>query len=141
VALPSEDSEEVVVLMDEDSELINSIEGDALFDDDGNESELLKTKAKAVVSFIEEANLTRAFLKMLVEMDLITKQDLTVNLGENATQQINGIYLVDEKKLNELSDEAFSKLRKNGGLPAIYAHLLSIRQINRIIRKKLEADA
>jgi hypothetical protein len=140
VALPSADSDEVVVMLDESSEQVNALEGESLFNEDCTESDFLKQRAKAVVNYIEETNLTKGFLKMLVELDLIVAQDLTVNKVDNSTQRINGIYLVDEKKLNELSDEIFSKLRENGSLPAIYAHLLSIRQISRVARKKFEAD-
>ncbi len=141
VALPSADSEEVVVMLDESSDRVNALEGENLFDSKGVETEYLKAKAAAVVQFIEDASLTKSFIKMLLEMDLVSMQDLTVNVGNDKTQKMNGIYLVDEKKLNELNDESFAKLRKNGSLPAIYAHLLSIRQINRVVRKKIESGA
>jgi hypothetical protein len=37
--------------------------------------------------------------------------------------------VVDEQKLNGLSDAKFNKLRKAGALPLVYAHLLSMANL------------
>ena len=49
---------------------------------------------------------------------------------------INGVYLVDEKVLNSLSDEDFLELRKKGFLAPIYNHLGSLHQLSRLAKLK-----
>ncbi len=41
---------------------------------------------------------------------------------------------MNEKKFNEMSDESFIELRKRGILPLIYAHLMSLSQITRLVQ-------
>ena len=52
------------------------------------------------------------------------------NMGK--TQQISGLYLVNEENLNKIGDNDFLKLRKSNALPAIYAHLASLPQADRL---------
>jgi len=47
---------------------------------------------------------------------------------------------VDENKLNELSDEQFKELRANGALGAIYAHMISLLNWQRVITRALRAQ-
>ena len=49
---------------------------------------------------------------------------------------LNGLFIVDEKKLSALSDEDFLSLRKRGFLGPIYAHLGSMHQVNNLIQKQ-----
>ena len=43
--------------------------------------------------------------------------------------------MIDEKKLNELSDDVFLELRKLGFLTAIYAHLMSLQHTQKLVQK------
>ncbi len=52
-----------------------------------------------------------------------------------------GIYIVDEKKLNSLSDEQLLDLIKRGLMPAIYAHLMSLQQVQRLGERANKAVA
>jgi hypothetical protein len=71
-------------------------------------------------------------------LDLIIEQVLTLNInGEE--RRINGIYLIDEKKFNDLSDDVFLELRKNGYLTAIYAQLVSVNHTQKLVKKIAEA--
>jgi len=98
----------------------------------------LRTKGcrlEALVSFIEFSQVTEAFTKYLADKELLVAQTLTVEIkGEK--KDINGIYLVDEKKLNSLGDEEFLDLRKRGYLAPIYSFLTSTHQVARLARLK-----
>ena len=52
-------------------------------------------------------------------------------------RNINGLYLIDEQKLNQLSDEAFLELKKRGILGPIFGHLGSLNQVNRLARMEV----
>ncbi|WP_449359356.1 SapC family protein [Alishewanella longhuensis] len=83
------------------------------------------------MSFTE---ITHNFTEKLKSLDLIKEQVLTLTInGEK--RNINGIHMVDDQKLNELSDEVFLELRKQGYLTAIYAHLMSLQHTQKLVQK------
>jgi hypothetical protein len=53
-------------------------------------------------------------------------------------KNINGCYVINEERLNALSMERFAELREKQYLPAIYAHLVSLAQIERLVMLKDE---
>lgn len=129
------DSDKFMVVIATENDVVNEEEGVALFDENGEESEFLARRKEALGTYFEHAHITRAFTEVLVEKDLLTQQNMEIDFkGEKI--QINGLYLVDEKKLNELSDEDFLLLRKRGFLAPIYAHLNSMHQVHRLVQKK-----
>ncbi|WOH37758.1 SapC family protein [Thalassotalea fonticola] len=132
-----EGSDQGVLCFDVESDLVNEEEGDALFDSDGKQSTWLNNKAESVVKFIENNYATQGFIKMLIERDLLTAQTLNLKLENEQEYALNGLYTINEKALNELSDEQFSILRTSGALKAIYASLLSMQCIHNLASKKL----
>lgn len=125
------------MLINESSPLVNDADGDALFDGE-EQTEYLKKRMETLSNYFSSIQVTREFCDFLVEKDLLIEQTLTVEInGEKV--QLNGLLLVDEKKLNELSDEEHLVLRKRGFLAPIYAHLGSLHHANRLA--KLRADA
>jgi hypothetical protein len=122
---------QLLVALIESSPVVNTEEGFALFNDDGTESDFLKARTSSLGEVIHQTQVTKAFNKELADMDLLIPQVLTMTL-EGKPREINGIYIVDEKKLQELPDEQFVELRKKGLLPAIYAHLMSLQQVQRL---------
>ncbi len=124
------------IVIDEGSDLVGEEEGNALFEN-GEETEYFKRRKQALVDYIGFTEVTQAFSDYLAEKELLTQQTLTVDInGEK--RDINGIYLIDERKLNELSDEEFLELRKRGYLAPIYAFLTSTHQVARLARLKAQ---
>ena len=120
------------MLINEDSAQYNEEDGDALFED-GKETEYLTKRKETLGNYFNSMHVTREFTKALAEKELLIEQTLSVDInGEKV--QLNGLFLVDEKKLNELPDEEYLELRKRGFLAPIYAHLGSLHQVNRLAR-------
>lgn len=114
---------------------VSTTEGQALFDGE-QESAFLAARKQALITNFEQDQATRNILKYLAEKELLTSQVLTVDVaGEK--RNINGLYLIDEQKLNELADEDFLELKKRGLLGPIYNHLSSINQVNRLARMEI----
>ncbi|WP_350432794.1 SapC family protein [Shewanella sp. H8] len=116
----------------ENAKEVTKTEGQAMFED-GKETPFLEARKKALISHYEQDQATRGILGYLAEKGLLINQILTVDVaGEK--RNINGLYLIDEAKLNELSDEEFIELKKRGLLGPIYGHLGSLNQVNRLAR-------
>lgn len=138
LAPAGEKKEQLMVGLIENSPLVSEEEGNALFSDAGEESEYLKAKKENLVGYLESEQMTKAFVNVLAEKELLTSQNVTVNAGGEKIN-LSGIYIVDEKKLSEMSEEDFADFHKRGFLPPLYAQLGSMHQFSRLA--KMQADA
>lgn len=126
-----------ILCFDQSSELVNKQDGEALFDKQGNQTPWLTAMGERVVTYVERTYATKNFIKLLLDNDLLSSQTLSLKLENQEEYSLNGLYAIDEKKLNALSDDAFNAIRKTGALPAIYASLLSMQRIHNLARKSL----
>ncbi len=129
---------ELMVCIDEESESISDKEGQDLVGEDGKPGEIV-IKAKEFLSELQKFhNITTAFCRELAKRELLDSLNVELKATNGETQRIAGCFAVNEKKFNEISDEDFIALRKLGYLPAIYAHMLSLAQIERLVRLRAE---
>ena len=81
---------------------------------------------------------TREFCKYLQANNMFTPLNMRVREA-NRVKNISGCYVVNEERLNNLSDEKFIEFRTKRYLPAVYAHLISLAQTERLV--SLHEDA
>ncbi|PCI61150.1 MAG: multidrug transporter [Gammaproteobacteria bacterium] len=138
--MPSRDDEtQLQVILMENSHLVNEVEGDDLFDDAGNETEYMQKRKEILGRYYENMHLTRGFVNTLAKLELLSEQVFTIDLDGKKTN-LNGLYIVAEKKLNSLSKQDFLALRKKGYLAPIYNHLSSVHQLNNLARLKTQPE-
>ncbi len=138
----SQNSDEVMVCIDEESDLVSTVEGNKLFDASGEQTEYLKKRSNALLDLASFTQQTRDITKYFADLNLLTPKQLTVKLNSDSPKvNIDGVYTIDEKALNELKDEDFLTLKNKGLMPLIYAHLTSLHQIARLIIKQNQHDA
>ncbi len=127
--------DQLTVCIDEGSVLVNDSEGDPIFTADGEPTPILDN-AKRYLSELQQMEVqTYAFCRFLVEQDLLTPLQMRVSQNSQA-KNITGCHMISEEKLNKLSNEQFIQLRAKGFLPAVYAHLLSLGQAERLVALK-----
>lgn len=124
-------SETLVLCMDDKPELLSLVEGLELFTTDGKETEFLEQTKKFVFDLATFELLSDKFSEKMLELDLLVPTQLSVKNGDEV-KQFHGAHIVDEKKLGGLSDDAFISLRQHGFLSAIYAHLISLAQVEKL---------
>jgi hypothetical protein len=128
------------VCIDEGSALVNQTEGVALFDESGEASAAIENVKRYLGELQQMDAFTRAFSKYFAEHNLFTPLNMRVRQGEQA-RNITGCYVVNEERLNNLSNERFLEMREKRYLPAVYAHLVSLAQIERLMQLKEERGA
>ena len=136
---PTQDPNQFLICVDEESELVGTEEGNPLFTTDGELSETMEHVRKYLTELHQMEQFTHQVCKELKEMNLFTPMNLNFqNMGQ--TQQIRGLYLVNEENLNKLGDNDFLKLRRSNALPAIYAHLASLPQADRLAQFRRDGE-
>ncbi len=126
-----EGSTDFAVCVDESYDGLSQTEGTALFDEQGQESELVKNIVKFLQDFLAETERTQRFVARLKALGLLTVQSMQVQDGAGRTYALRDFQMVDENKLKELDNEVLGDLHRAGYLGCIYAHLISLGNVTR----------
>jgi hypothetical protein len=141
LAKKSEESDEAIVCIDENSPFVNDSEGELLFDNEGNQTKFLQKRSEALLQVAQFSQQTSNVIQLFAQKKLLSPKKLNIKLQQQAEPiELSGLYLIDEKALSSLSTEDFEDLRIKGLLPLIYAHLASLHQITRLTIKQNNFD-
>lgn len=132
---PSNEQDRYLVCVDEDSGMLNEGEGVDLFDDKGEPTQVLENVKRYLSELQQMDESTRSFTRFLQENNLLTPLSMRVN-ATNQVRNITGCYVVNEERLNNFTGQKFLEVRDQRYLPAIYAHLISLAQIERLAKRK-----
>lgn len=125
------DGDRLAVCIDASPQVVSLTEGTPLFQDDGQPSAALG-EAKAFLSRLRQMQvLTHAFCQALAERNLFTPFAVRARRAGEVVE-VDGCYVVDEERLDGLPDARVSGLRQRGWLAAVYAHLISLLQMDRL---------
>ena len=125
------------VCIDEGSPLVSDTEGVPLFDENGEPTEAIENVQRYLGELQQMDAFTRGFCNWLAEHNLFIPLNMRVRQAEQV-KNITGCYVINEERLNNLSDERFLQMREKRYLPAAYAHLMSLAQIERLMTLKQE---
>ncbi|MFQ3236695.1 MAG: hypothetical protein ACI9C4_002268 [Paraglaciecola sp.] len=126
------DGEKLGVFIDENSDLISD-EGEPVFTEEGAPSPFLENRQKLLSELANSEMATQRFIKQLVEYDLLEPIELLVTYVDGQKRNVTGMHGVSEKRLQALPDDKILVLHKAGFLGAIYAVLMSLGQLNRLV--------
>ena len=132
------EADRFIVCVDEASDLISDTEGVPMFDEQGNATQVIENVKRYLGELQQMDTMTQEFSRFLVQNNLLTPLNMRVNAA-NQVRNITGCYVINEERLNNFSDAKFAEIRQKGYLPAIYAHLISLSQIERLAGLKKPA--
>jgi len=135
---PAGNDGQYVVCIDEESPLVSDTEGSPLFSDKGEPTQVIDNVKRYLAELQQMDTLTRDFCKYLQANNMFTPLNMRVREASRV-KNISGCYVVNEERLNNLSDEKFLEFRTKRYLPAIYAHLISLAQTERLVGLHEEA--
>lgn len=136
--LAQTDQNNFTVCLDSAYEGWNEEEGRELFAEDGQNSPFLSEMIQFLQNFTAEMDRTRAFVKLLNELELLSTRTLQLTHESGETFVLSDFLAVDEEKFAKLEDEQILSLHKAGVLGWVYAHLMSLGNANQVFADYLE---
>jgi hypothetical protein len=132
------DSDELSVCFDPTADAIGPFDdGDALFED-GQPAEATKQILEFCEQFEQAGQRTEAFMKDLVESELLMDGELSIQPDPEKPPFIyRGFQMVNEEKLRDLRGDQLRKMNQSGLLPLVYAHLFSLAQMREVFGRQL----
>jgi hypothetical protein len=135
-------SSDGTVIFDKQAPHLQEEEGERLFNEEnGENTETLDSVAKFLNYMDQQYKATHAFSKACAERELLEPFNVQVNVTEDKPVRLSSLYVINEKKLNELADADVTEFFRNGWLAWAYAHLHSLNAVGRVARRDREAAA
>ena len=128
------EGDDFTVFLDEAYEGFGSEEGERLFKEDGSDSEMLANAVGFLGEFQQHVARTRWFMDQLRKHQLLEPRNIRLEKDGNAIN-LNGLFVVNEEKLRQLDEKTAHEFLKEGVLGWIYAHLLSLPNIDRLVQR------
>ena len=132
------EQKQLTIGVDRDCSLLSTEDGEALFNAEGEASDILLSAGQMLSSIRADQQRAALLGSYLASKNLLVPFSITANAGgEQAQPQVfsfDGLYFVEEKSLAQLADEDFLFLKNEGALPFLYAHIFSLSRIGRVFR-------
>jgi len=131
----SQKEDEFTIGIDEESSAFNKEDGVAIFDEEGKSSKAMEAVIELLQADIGGRVHSKKFVETLEEFDLIDPLTMRVQYQDGQVHTLTGLHSIDERKLQTMDDETFCKLRASGFLAPIYAMILSVFQLNELMKR------
>ena len=138
LASTKENPEQKLVLIDEDSKLVNKKEGKSLFDKNGEATQTLTHAINFLNEFEKQAVITKNVAKLIADSGILEDREITVGEGEEAKTLVDGFRVVNREKLNELSDDVLADWVRKGIINMIEAHVKSLNHIDELFKLAMQ---
>lgn len=125
---------------DEANPAFSREEGERLFEESGKPSLYLDEMTKLLQAGAEADLQTRYFIDVLQQEELIKAIDLLVHYEDGQVQKIQGLHTLDEERLQAMPADRLAEMNKGGYLLPMHAMLMSIFQLNALIRRQSKRD-
>jgi hypothetical protein len=135
------DGDKLGLYIDENSSLLSTEEGNPLFNEDGNPGDVLQNRLNFMDLLANSERLTAEFIQKMVELELLTAIEIRYVTVNNERRTITGMLGIDEPKLLDLPDADVLALHKKGFLGAVYAVMMSLGQLNRLVELSNNTDS
>lgn len=137
-----ESQEQLLLCIDRDAPMLSD-EPEIPFFENGEASKFTKDAIDFCKSFEQQRRSTLEFVSLLKQFDLFEQKSVSFQPRDTAgnesgpQQKIADYFAVSEEKLNALGDAQFIELKNKGALGAIYAHLVSLLNWQRVIQRAI----
>lgn len=120
------------ICFDKDYAGFNVDDGEPLFDKEGANTKALDNIIEFVTNFDAEHQRSREFCGALTEQELFTPFKLQIMTADKQPLRMDGLFVIDEKKLENLPDNIVNDWFKKGFIAWAYAHLHSLGALRQL---------
>lgn len=124
--------DQITFCVDADYAGFNAEHGEVLFNADAP-SPALKQAMDFASVYQQQIAQTLQLMAQLREYDLLIQQSLKAELPSGQAYQVQGFWVIDEEKLQKLDPLRVQGMFSSGQLALIYAHLMSISNLGRLV--------
>jgi hypothetical protein len=133
-ALARREDGQNLLCVDMDSGLVTEGgDGEPFFDASGNPGQALQD----VLAFLKWVSAGKALMEKacaaLARQEVIEPWPITLSMP-SGDKEIQGLFRIAEKAMNDLSDQGFLELRSHGALSLAYSQLISMQNIDKLRR-------
>ncbi len=121
------------VCIDEAYPGLDQREGEALFDAKGGNTPFLQNALDFLTRYQHEFRRTEAFCQRLEQAGLLVEMNAKAQLVDGRSFAVNGLLVVDEKKLMALPDAVALSLFRAGELHLVAMHLASLSNMQKLV--------
>lgn len=126
---------EMTLCIDEASDRLTREEGVPLFDAEGRPSEVVMKMQKLLSDYTRQEVETRALVDFLETHDLLSQRELRYKVS-GQERKVGGLWSVNEERLRSTDAKLVAEMHERNFLGAIYAHIVSMANINKILSVK-----
>jgi hypothetical protein len=135
------DKDTLAVCIDEGYAGFSQSEGERLFEDDGQPTQLLKNVHQFLENFEREAERTRMFCRELQDAGLLQPMRFDAQMPSGQSVTVDGFMAIDADKFNALPDAKILEMHKNGMLGLIHLQQASLGNLRRLAQRRAIAAA
>ncbi|NQZ21322.1 MAG: SapC family protein [Colwellia sp.] len=140
LGIDPEKEKTLTTCIDLDSEYVGEDKDNALFDAEGNDTEFYKTAQESLGRVYDNEIMTEKFIKELEANNLIQELELNVAFASGENKRLVGLFGINEKTLQELSDDKVLDFHKRGLFVPIYSMMGSVAQVNRLAQLRNKSE-
>lgn len=111
----------------------NETEGEALFDEKGENTKFLNGAMEFLTRFQQEFARTEQFCDRLDKAGLFKEMNAKADLSDGRSFTVSGLYVVDEQKLRALPDADVLSMFRSGELNLIALHMASLTNMQKLV--------
>lgn len=135
-----ESSDRLILCVDRQAPMVTN-QPEVAFFENGAPSQFTNDAIEFCKEFERQRRATGDFVKMIRDLNLFEQKSVTFQPrdpsgNENGpVQKIAEYWAISEERLNQLPVEKFLELKANGAVGAVYAHLVSLLNWQRVVQR------
>lgn len=125
-----------LMCIDIEHESVGQEHGEAIFDADGRETAWLENVKQGLAELLNGEEPTRHFIDTLARLKLLVPMRLEITFENQESAQVEGLYTIDEARLEALGAEDIASLHAQRLLGPIYTMLASLGHLYAMIDRR-----
>ena len=136
LATSDDNKDNFAVCVDESYPGFNTAkEGKALFDDKGEQSDILDQAVDFLKDYQSHVQLTTLFCESLSKLDILEPMQANIERASGEKTSLGGFMGVNREKLKAIKPAKLAELLKTDQLELIFAHLASLSNLNALMKR------